>query len=65
MSEEGGFGIAFAEKLFGALLMVVGALAMYFAYTSIEALGSFVGFFAFLNIVIMVLGFFLLTAKTE
>jgi hypothetical protein len=65
MSEEGGFGIAFAEKLFGALLMVVGVLAMYFEYTSVEVLGGFVGFLAFLNIVIIALGFLLLTAKTE
>jgi hypothetical protein len=65
MSEEGSFGLSFTEKLFGFILFVVGLVTTYYTFTSIDALGSFVGFFGFLSIVIVVLGFFLMIAKTE
>ncbi|MEM3695884.1 MAG: hypothetical protein QXQ94_00055 [Candidatus Bathyarchaeia archaeon] len=66
MSEgEAGFGIALAEKFFGLLIMIVGALATYFTFTSFNDLGAYTGFFGFLSIVLLVLGIFMLTAKTE
>jgi hypothetical protein len=65
MSEEGGFGIGFAEKFFGFLLLAVGIVAFYYAVTSAQALGSFTGFFGFLNIILIALGLVLMTAKTE
>jgi hypothetical protein len=65
MSEEGGFGITAAEKFFGLILIIVGALATYFTLTSTQALGAFTGFFGFLSIIILVVGLFLIIAKAE
>jgi hypothetical protein len=66
MSEEsGGFGITLAEKFFGLIIIVIGAFATYFTFTSTQALGVFTGFFGFLSIFLLVIGVLLLTAKTE
>lgn len=65
MSEEGGFGLNLAERFFGLLLLIIGAFAMYYTFTSMEALGAFTAFFGFLSIVPLVLGLVLITAKTE
>ncbi|MGB9854231.1 MAG: hypothetical protein ACPLRY_05445 [Candidatus Bathyarchaeales archaeon] len=65
MSEEGGFGIAAAEKFFGLLLLIVGALATYFTFTSSQALGAYTGFFGVLSLILLALGLFLVIAKTE
>jgi hypothetical protein len=65
MSEEGGFGLNLAERFFGLLLLIIGAFAMYYTFTSMEALGAFAAFFGFLSIVPLVLGLVLITAKTE
>ena len=38
MSEEGGgFGIALAEKFFGFIIIIIGALATYYTFTSTDA----------------------------
>jgi uncharacterized membrane protein len=65
MSEEGGFGIALAEKFFGILLVIIGVLTAYYTFTSFSALGIFTGFFGFLCIILLVIGVLLITAKTE
>ena len=66
MSEEGGgFGITFAEKFFGFIIIVIGALATYYTFTSTQALGDFTGFFGFLSIFLLAVGVFLIIAKTE
>lgn len=65
MSEEGGFGISFAEKFFGLVILITGALSMYYVLTSLADLGNFAGFFGFLNIILILVGLVLLTAKTE
>ncbi|MEM2911327.1 MAG: hypothetical protein QW146_02330 [Candidatus Bathyarchaeia archaeon] len=65
MSEEGGFGITVAEKFFGLLLLIVGAVATYFTLTSSQALGAYTGFFSFLSLILLALGLFLIIAKTE
>jgi len=65
MSEGGGFGLTLAEKFFGFILLIVGALATYFTFTSPQALGAFTGFFGVLSIILLALGVFLITAKTE
>jgi hypothetical protein len=65
VSEEGGFGISFVERFFGLLLVIIGALASYYTFTSIEALSAFTGFFGLLSILVFVLGLVLMTAKTE
>jgi hypothetical protein len=63
--EEGGFGITLAEKLFGFIIIIVGAMATYYTFTSTSALGGFTGFFGFLSIFLLALGVFLIIAKTE
>jgi len=66
MSEEGGgFGITLAEKFFGFIIIIIGAMATYYTFTSTEALGGFTGFFGVLSIFLLALGVFLIIAKTE
>ncbi len=48
-----------------AILLMIGATAMYYVYTSTSQLGNASVFFACLNLVMMAVGFVLLTAKTE
>jgi hypothetical protein len=63
--EEGGFGLNVAEKFFGLLLIIIGALALYYTYLSASILAPFAAFFVFLSIIPLILGLILLTAKTE
>jgi len=63
--EEGSFGLNLAEKFFGLILLVVGAIGLYYTITSNTALLLTTGLFGFLTIVLMALGLVLLTAKTE
>jgi uncharacterized membrane protein HdeD (DUF308 family) len=65
MSEEGEFGITAAEKFFGLILLIVGALALYFTLTSTQALSIYTGFFGFLSFVILAVGLFLIITKAE
>jgi hypothetical protein len=65
LSEEGGFGITLAERFFGLIVLAVGAIMMYYMLTSLQQLGAAAGILGFLNVILIVLGLFLLTAKTE
>jgi len=65
MSEEAGFGLIVAEKFFGLILLIVGALATYYTFTSSQALSDYTGFFGFLSIIPLVLGIILIIAKPE
>jgi hypothetical protein len=66
MSEEGGgFGITLAEKFFGFIIIIIGAMATYYTFTSTSALGDFTGFFGFLSIFLLAIGVFLIITKTE
>jgi len=65
MSEEGGFGITAAEKFFGIILLIVGALATHFTLSSGSTLGVYTWFFGFLAVVLLALGVFLIIAKVE
>jgi hypothetical protein len=66
MSEEGGgFGITLAEKFFGFIIIIIGAMATYYTFTSTSALGDFTGFFGVLSILLLAIGVFLVIAKTE
>lgn len=64
-SEEAGFGLTVAEKFFGLILLIVGALVTYFTFTSTQALDVYTGFFGFLSAILMALGLILIIAKTE
>jgi len=65
MSEETGLGLNVAEKFFGLIILVTGVLALYYTATSAQTLMGYTGVFGFLSIILIVLGFVLLIAKTE
>ena len=62
MSEQDTFWISVGEKFFGLILLIIGALLVYFTVTSIE-LGGFIVFFGVLGVIILVLGVALLLFK--
>jgi hypothetical protein len=63
MSEGDTFWLSIAEKFFGLILTIIGALFLYFTLSSTVALGAFTGFFGFLSIVILIIGLFLLVVR--
>jgi hypothetical protein len=63
MSEGDTFWLSLAEKFFGLILTIVGALFLYFTLTSTAALGVFTGLFGFLSIVVLIIGVFLLLVR--
>jgi hypothetical protein len=66
MSQEGaGFGLILSERFFGFVLIVLGALALYYTLTSLDTLQPFQWFFVFLCAVPLALGVFLLLARIE
>jgi membrane-bound ClpP family serine protease len=62
MSEGDTFWLSLAEKFFGLLLTIIGALFLYFTATS-PALGAFAGLFGFLGVVVLLIGLFLLLVR--
>jgi hypothetical protein len=64
-TEEGSFGLLLAERFFGFILLIIGALAGYYTFTSFNDLEAFTWFFMFLSFIPLVLGVLLLLAKTE
>jgi hypothetical protein len=64
MSEEGDtFWISIAEKFFGLILIVMGAIMLYFTATSTSGLGAFSTFFGVLSLIMLIIGLFLLLVK--
>ena len=64
MSEEGDtFWVSLTEKFSGLLVIIVGALFLYFTATSGVALQAFTGYFVFLSVVLLALGVFLLLVR--
>ena len=56
MSEEGDtFWVSLAERLFGLLLIVIGAIMLYFTATSSGALGGFSVLFGALSVILVIL----------
>jgi hypothetical protein len=61
MSDEtGSFWIKVAEKVFGLILIIIGALTLYFTASSTSTLGAYLPLFVFLSLIILVVGVFLL-----
>ncbi|MBC7129850.1 hypothetical protein H5T51_01340 [Candidatus Bathyarchaeota archaeon] len=58
-------GLTTAEKFFGLILIIVGALAAYFTFTSSEALSVYTGLFGLLSIVLVIVGVLMIIAKAE
>jgi hypothetical protein len=67
MSEEVPTGLLVAEKIFGVILIIVGALITYLTATSppIGDTGMFSSIFIIVGIVILAIGILLLIAKNE
>ncbi|RJS69253.1 hypothetical protein CW693_02810 [Candidatus Bathyarchaeota archaeon] len=63
--EEASPWLKAAEKFFGLILLIMGALGVYYTFTSAGALDVYTGFFGFLSAIPIVLGLILLIAKTE
>lgn len=63
MSEGDTFWLSLAEKFFGLLLTIIGALFLYFTLTSTAALGVFTGLFSILSITVLLIGLFLLLVR--
>jgi len=63
MSEGDTFWISVGEKFFGLLLLITGALLLYYTATSTTSLGIFSAFFGFLSIVVLVIGVLLLIVR--
>jgi len=63
MSEGDTFWISLGEKFFGFLLLILGALLLYYTATSTAQLGGFTGLFGVLGVVILVIGVILLLVR--
>jgi hypothetical protein len=63
MSEEGDtFWVSLAERIFGLLLIVIGAVLLYFTATT-AGLGPFNVLFGALSVILLLVGVFLLLVK--
>jgi len=67
MSEEKPIGLTVAEKFFGLLIILIGALTVNFTYNSPPEgiVAPFSGIFIAAGIVLIAIGVFLVLAKTE
>jgi heme/copper-type cytochrome/quinol oxidase subunit 4 len=64
VSEEGStFWISLTEKLIGIILIIVSIIMFYYTATSTDTLNVFTGLFAFLSVVVLVGGAFLIVVK--
>jgi hypothetical protein len=64
MSEEGDtFWVSLTERIFGLLLIVIGAVMLYYTATSTDTLGGFSVLFGALAVILVLLGIFLLIVK--
>jgi predicted ferric reductase len=64
MSEEGDtFWISLAEKFVGVILIIIGAIMLYFTATSTSVLGGFSLFFGILSLIMLIIGLFLLVVR--
>jgi len=63
MSEQDTFWIKLGQRFFGLILLVIGAILLYFTLTSLTELAAFSALFGFLSIVVLALGLVLLISK--
>jgi hypothetical protein len=63
MSEEGDtFWVSLAERVFGLILIIIGAVVLYFTATSAD-LGGFTVLFGVLSVILVIVGIFLMIVK--
>jgi len=65
LSQEGSLALSVLQRFLGLLVLILGAVSLYYTLTSLPDLKSYAGLFGFLGVVMIVLGMVLLTAKTE
>jgi hypothetical protein len=66
MSEDAPIGLAVAEKIFGLILIIIGAaVAVYSSNPPAGDISHFAGIFTAVGLVIVAVGIFLVIAKTE
>jgi hypothetical protein len=67
MSEERPVGLVIAEKFFGLLLILIGAVTAYLTYTNPpgSVVAPFSGIFVASGFALIVIGILLIIAKTE
>lgn len=67
MSEEVGTGLTIAEKLSGLIVILIGAITIYFTYTSppSEYVKPFCGIFLVAGFVLIAVGIVLVLARAE
>ena len=65
MSNRKTFGVAFAEKIIGIILVVVGAALTYYTYVSTEAAGMSANFFSAAGVILIILGALLVIVETR
>ncbi len=64
MSEEGAsFWLSIAEKTVGIVLVILSILMIYFTATSTSTISIATGLFAFLSIIVLISGAFLIVVK--
>ncbi len=62
MSEEGDtFWVSLFERFFGLILLIIGALMIYFTVTSL--LGGFTALFVILGVILIIIGIFMILVK--
>ena len=63
MSEEGDtFFVSLAEKFLGLILIIIGAIMVYFT-VSTSGLGAFTLFFGILSFIMVIIGIFLIFVR--
>jgi membrane-bound ClpP family serine protease len=63
MSREGDtFWVSLSEKFFGLILIVIGALMLYYTATTAD-LGTFGAFFGVLSVIMLLIGVFLMVVR--
>ena len=66
MSEEGDtFFVNLAEKLFGVILIIIGAIMIYLTATTSGSLAHFTLFFGILSFIMLIIGLFLLLVRAS
>ena len=63
MSEQDTFWIKLGQRFFGLLLLVIGAVLLYFTLTSLTELAAFSALFGLLSVLVLGLGLVLLISK--
>ena len=65
MSEGETVWLSMSGKLFGIIIAIIGVLFLYFTFASTDTLGVFTGIFGFIGVAVLIVGLFMILAKTR